>query len=265
MNKQGKGTMTQYNFKDKVVLVTGASGGLGKCAAELFAKAGASIAICDINQQALDNTASSFREKGYSVFSQICDVTNEQKVKSLVDATVEKFGRLDAAVNNAGVELSHDKLADVDAAIFDTTMAVNVRGVFLCMKYQIPAMITSGGGAIVNISSVAGIVGAPGMSAYSASKHAVIGLTRSAAAEYARKNIRINSVCPFITHTDMLERFLDSAEDRDQLMAKLVVPTPMKRIAQPEEVAQAMVWACSDANSYMNGQEIVIDGGMTTI
>ena len=255
--------MTSY--QDQVVLITGAGGGLGKEAAHQFGAQGAKLAISDINGKTLANTAAELEAKGYEVFYQTCDVANEDQVKSFVDASVDKFGRIDAAVNNAGIDPAHNLLADTPVEDYQRTMDINVKGVFLCMKYQIPHMIAQSGGSICNIASVAGVGGAPFMSVYAASKHAVVGLTKSASFEYGTKGIRVNCVCPFITMTDMFEQTLDLMPDRDQAIKKLTKGAALKRPAQPEEVVQAMLFACDPKNSYMTGHELVVDGGMTAI
>ncbi len=255
--------MTDYS--GQVVMITGASGGLGKEAAKQFGLAGAQVAISDVNEEGLAACAEALRGMGIEVFYQACDVTDEQAVQSFVEGTVAAFGRIDAAVNNAGIDADHHLLADTPTADFDRTMNINVKGVFLCMKHQIPVMLAQGEGAICNISSVAGVGGAPHMSAYAASKHAVIGLTKSAAFEYGKKGIRINAVCPFVTMTAMLEQTLDTMPDREQALKYLSKGSALKRVAQPEEVVHAMLFACDKKNSYMCGHELVIDGGMTAI
>lgn len=255
--------MLDYN--NRVVLITGAGAGIGAEAARQFAKAGAILMLADKNDDNLQNVIAELKEQGSNCEGLAGDVSNEQDVQRLVNKTLEHFGKLDVAVNNAGVDLSHERLADIETEHFDAMMAVNVRGVFLCMKYQIPAMISSQGGAIVNVSSVAGVIGAPNMSAYAATKHAVIGLTKSAAHEYGRQNIRVNAVCPYITQTDMFEKILNKAPDRDRMIKDVSRPSALKRIAQPAEVAQAMLWACDVNNSYMTGHELMIDGGLTAV
>lgn len=253
------------NFKDQVVLITGASGGLGKEAAMQFAQQGAKLALCDINVSALNDLASLLIEQGHEVFYQACDVSQEEQVKDFVNHAVIHFGRLDAAINNAGIDPKHSPLADMDSADFDRVMSINVKGVYLCMKYQIPHMIKQGGGAICNMSSVAGISGAPFMSAYAASKHAVIGLSKSAAHEYGRAGIRINSVCPYITMTDMVEQHLQTLDNPEEVLAKYSKGSALRRIAQPPEVVKVMLFACDKNNTYMTGQELVVDGGMTSV
>jgi len=255
----------KFDYSNKVVLITGAAAGIGAETARQFAEAGASLMLSDKDSDTLHETVQKMKKMGFNCVGKSCDVTDEQQVKSLIDATINHFGQLNVAVNNAGVDLSRTKLADSDTELFDATMAVNVRGVFLCMKYQIPQMIEAGGGAIVNVSSVAGVVGAPNMSAYAASKHAVIGLTKSAAHEYGRQQIRVNTVCPYVTQTSMFEKDLVTRPDREQALKDVGRSAALKRIAQPKEVAQAMLWACDQNNSYMTGHELMIDGGMTAI
>jgi len=253
-------------FQDKVVLVTGAAAGLGKLAAEAFAAQGAKIAISDVDVNGLNKAKEEFSTKGYEVYSAVCDVAQEDQVKAFVEGTVEAFGKLDIAVNNAGVEFEHAKLADVSTEAFTTTMNINTTGVFLCMKYQLKVMETQAdGGVILNMSSVAGLGAAPFMGHYAASKHAVIGLTKTAAAEYGRQNIRVNAVCPFITHTEMFERVLALAPDRDEAIKALTKAAPMKRAATPDEVIQVILFACDPRNSFMTGAELKVDGGFTAV
>ncbi|RRJ82446.1 SDR family NAD(P)-dependent oxidoreductase [Aestuariirhabdus litorea] len=249
------------DFQGKVVLITGAANGIGREAALQFAARGARLGISDIDQSALDACAEQIREAGAEVVAVPCDVREPDQVSRFVDAVVDRFGRLDIAINNAGVELSHAKLAEVTLEAFDTTMAVNVRGVFLCMQQQLPQMVAQGGGVILNVSSVAGLGGAPTMSHYAASKHAVIGLTKSAAVEYGKSNVRVNALCPFITQTDMLERTLALMPDREEALARLTAPAPLRRAATAHEVVSAMLMVCHPDNSYMSGAEIKVDGG----
>ena len=253
------------DYQNQVVMITGASGGLGSEAAHQFGAQGAKLAISDINGEKLSITAAALEAKGYQVFATVCDVTDENQVKAFVDGCIAKFGRIDAAINNAGIDPAHNRLADTSLEDFQRTMDINVKGVFLCMKYQIPQMVAQGGGAICNIASVAGIVGAPSMSAYSASKHAVIGLTKSASYEYGRQKVRVNCVCPFITMTDMFEQTLVVMPNREEAIVNLTKATGLKRPAQPEEIVQAMLFACDKKNSYMTGHELIIDGGLTAI
>ncbi|MCL6414399.1 glucose 1-dehydrogenase [Aestuariirhabdus sp. Z084] len=253
------------DFNDQVVLITGAANGIGKVAAQQFAARGARLALSDIDGDLVASVANDLRSQGANVFDAPCDVTDPVQVQQFVKGTIDQFGRLDVAVNNAGVELSHAKLAEVTLEAFDTTMAVNVRGVFLCMQQQIPQMVKQGGGVILNLSSVAGLGGAPTMSHYAASKHAVIGLTKSAAAEYGKNNVRVNALCPFITKTDMLERTLALMPDRDEALAKLTAPAPLRRAASADEVVSALMMACHPDNSFMTGAEVKVDGGFTAV
>ncbi len=253
------------NYQNQVVLITGAGGGLGAEAARQFGEQGAKLAISDIKGDTLEQTSTELKARGFDVFSMVCDVTNEDDVKAFVDGTVEHFGRLDAAINNAGIDPAHNLLADTPLYDYQRTMDINVKGVFLCMKYQIPHMVNQGGGAICNIASVAGIGGAPFMSVYAASKHAVVGLTKTASYEYGRQRVRVNCVCPFITMTDMFEQTLAVMPDRDEAIKKLTQGAGLKRPAQPEEIVQAMLFACDQKNSYMTGHELVVDGGMSAI
>ncbi len=253
------------SYQDQVVMITGASGGLGAEAAHQFGAEGAKLAISDINEEKLKLTAAALEAKGYEVFSIVCDVTNEDQVKSFVDGCVDKFGRIDAAINNAGIDPAHNLLADTPVEDYQRTMDINVKGVFLCMKYQIPHMVSQGGGAICNIASVAGVGGAPFMSVYAASKHAVVGLTKTASFEYGRQRVRVNCVCPFITMTDMFEQTLAGVPDRESAIKQFSKGSALKRAAQPEEVVHAMLFACDKKNSYMTGHELIIDGGMTAI
>ncbi len=253
------------SYQDQVVMITGASGGLGAQAAKQFGAEGAKLAISDINSEKLSATAKALEAEGYEVFSIVCDVTDEEQVRAFVDGCVDKFGRIDAAINNAGIDPAHNLLADTPLDDYQRTMDINVKGVFLCMKYQIPHMVNQGGGAICNIASVAGVGGAPFMSVYAASKHAVVGLTKTASYEYGRQRVRVNCVCPFITMTDMFEQTLAVMPDRDEAIKKLTAGAGLKRPAQPEEIVQAMLFACDQKNSYMTGHELVIDGGMTAI
>lgn len=253
------------NYQNQVVLITGAGGGLGAEAARQFGRQGAKLAISDIDADKLEQTSRELIKQGFEVFSMVSDVTCENDVKAFVDGCVEHFGRLDAAINNAGIDPAHNLLADTPLDDYQRTMDINVKGVFLCMKYQIPHMVNQGGGAICNIASVAGIGGAPFMSVYAASKHAVVGLTKTASYEYGRQRVRVNCVCPFITMTDMFEQTLAMMPDRDEAIKKLTQGAGLKRPAQPEEIVQAMLFACDQKNSYMTGHELVVDGGMSAI
>ena len=257
--------MASLNYANKVALITGAASGFGKLLAEKLAGAGARLALADLNETGLDEVAAALRQQGAQVIAQRCDVSREADCKALVDAAVEQFGSLDIAVNNAGI--SHDMmpLIDIDEALLDQQYNVNVKSVLFGMKYQIRQMLTQDGGVILNTSSMAGIGGAPYIGAYAAAKHAVIGLSKTAAVEYGRKNIRVNAVCPFFALTPM---FIDSGKghmDNDTAFQALAQSSPMKRLAQPEEVVNVMLMLCSPDNTFMNGQAIAVDGGLSAI
>ncbi|WP_310338343.1 SDR family oxidoreductase [Rhodoferax saidenbachensis] len=249
-------------FDNKVVLVTGGGGGIGRASALAFARAGAKVAVTDRDAQAGQETAAQVQALGQEAIFIQADVIQATQVQAMVAQVVAHFGRLDCAFNNAGIEEEHMRLADCEEATFDRIMGVNVKGVWLCMKYQIAQMLTQGGGAIVNTASVAGLIGAPKMSAYSASKHAVIGLTKSAAVEYGRKGIRVNAVCPGVIRTVMFERAMQA----DPKQAGTVAGAhPMGRIGEADEVAAAVLWLSSDAASFVTGHAHTVDGGLTAV
>ena len=244
----------------KICLVTGAAGGIGLAAAQALAGVGARLALSDVDEARGRRVEADFRALGLDARFQACDVTRAASVEALVAFAVAEFGRIDCAVNNAGVETRHARLADHDDDEFDRAIAVNLKGAYLCMKHELRQMLAQGGGTIVNVASVAGLGGAPTLGGYAASKHGVMGLTRTAAVEYAKRGIRVNAVCPSYTNTDMVQRML---ERNPGLRDALTNASPMKRLGEPEEVGLAVAWLCSDESSFVNGQGLALDGGLT--
>ncbi|MDZ4876811.1 MAG: 2,5-dichloro-2,5-cyclohexadiene-1,4-diol dehydrogenase [Chroococcidiopsis cubana SAG 39.79] len=247
-------------LENKVALITGATSGIGKATAKAFGVAGAKVVFSGRREPEGKATEAQLRDVGVDCLFVQSDVSNEADIKALVQTTVEKFGKLDCAFNNAGIEARSKPLHEQSIEDFDKLMAVNVRGLFLCMKYEIQQMLTQGAGAIVNTSAIAGLIAFPGISPYVASKHAVVGLTRAAALDYAKQGIRINAVNPGAIATELFARSIDPVGITADDFASMV---PMGRIGQAEEIAQTVVFLCSDAASYITGQPLVIDGGFT--
>ncbi len=254
--------MHESSFAGRVALVTGASSGIGRGAALAFAAAGASVVLADIDAASGAEVVAEIEASGGSALFVRTDVANAADVDALLAQAVARFGRIDCAFNNAGIEEEQHKLAESDEALYDRMMAVNVKGVWLCMRRQIAQMLRQGGGAIVNTASVAGIVGAPRHAIYAASKHAVVGLTKSAAIEYGRKGIRINSVCPGVIRTPMLERALEREPAWEQ---SLVALHPIGRLGEVGDVVAAVLWLCSDDSAFVSGHQLVVDGAMTVV
>ncbi|HSD10862.1 MAG TPA: glucose 1-dehydrogenase [Candidatus Binatia bacterium] len=249
--------------KDKVVMVTGAASGIGRATALALAREGAKLSLSDVDESGGTKTLEAVRGAGGEALFLRADVTDEAQVGAMVAKTVERFGRLDAAFNNAGIENDPKPTTDMTLAVFERVLAVNVRGVFLCMRAEIPAMLRQGKGSIVNTASVAGLLGAPGLLPYVASKHAVIGMTRTTAAEFTAQGIRVNAVCPGLINTPMLDRLAANlGKDR---MEAYVAMTPIRRLAEPGEVAEAVVWLCSDASSFVTGSAMTVDGGFSSV
>ena len=248
----------------KVAIVTGGNSGIGRATAIAFAKEGAKVTIAGRRVKEGEETVRLIKEAGSEGIFVKTDVANENDVRSLVERTVETYGRLDYAFNNAGIEQTMAPLAEQTVEEFDQIMNINVRGVWLSMKYEIPVMIKNGigvGGAIVNNSSVPGIMGFPQMAIYIASKHAVLGLTKSAALEYAKSGIRINSIAPGGVDTDMVERL---TEDDKQWRETLTSMHPIGRLSNPEEIANAVVWLLSNSASFVLGHTLLVDGGVVS-
>ena len=242
----------------KVALITGAGSGIGRASALAFAREGAKVAVADIVVEGGEETVRMVKEAGGEAFFIKVDVSNAAEVEAMVNAVVDTYGRIDCAYNNAGIE---GRLASTDEYpedVFDKVIDINLTGVWLCMKYELPHMLKQGGGAIVNTASGAGLIGVAGMSAYVASKHGVVGLTKTAALEYAKSGIRVNSVCPGLIQTPMVERI---TADQPQLGEALVAAEPVGRTGKPEEIAESVVWLSSDAASFVTGHAMSVDGG----
>jgi NAD(P)-dependent dehydrogenase (short-subunit alcohol dehydrogenase family) len=252
----------ELDYNGKVVLVTGAAGGIGRGAALAFAARGARVVLADIAAEAGEAVRGEIVAAGGEAVFVRTDVARAGHVEAVVAAAVSHYGRLDCAFNNAGVEEEHLRLADSDEAVYDRMMAINVKGVWLCMKYEIAQMLRQGGGTIVNTASVAGLVGAPKHAIYAASKHAVVGLTKSAAIEYGRKGIRVNSVCPGVIRTAMLERALAREPGWEEALVRM---HPIGRLGEVDDVVAAVLWLCSDASGFVTGHQLAVDGAMTVI
>ncbi|MFV8819532.1 SDR family NAD(P)-dependent oxidoreductase [Haliea sp. E17] len=248
--------MTLNSFANRTVLITGAAGGFGSLLAEELASAGARLCLSDYDSSGLEAVVDALRSRGAQVFGVVSDVSKELQVRQMVERCVTEFGRLDIAVNNAGLSAPMKALVDTTEADLDRNFAVNAKGVFFGMKYQIVQMLAQGGGIILNVASKAGLGGAPKLAAYCAAKHAVVGLSRTAAIEYAAKGIRVNAICPYYSPTPLVTEGIDPATR--EMLAR---GTPMKRLGEPGEIVQAMLALIAPENSYLNGQALAVDGG----
>lgn len=242
----------------KVALITGGGSGIGRATALLFAREGAKVVVADYNAESGERAVKTIKDAGGVAIFHAADVSNPQDVDALMHKVVESYGRLDCAFNNAGIEGQMAETPDCSIENWNRVIAINLTGVFLCMKSEIPLMLRHGGGAIVNTASAAGLVGLSGASAYVAAKHGVAGLTKAAALEFAQRGIRVNAVCPGFIRTPMVERVLDKgAISEEQIFAT----EPMHRMGKPDEIAEAVLWLCSDASSFVTGLPMPIDGG----
>ncbi|QSX33136.1 SDR family oxidoreductase [Shewanella avicenniae] len=249
-----------YDFTGKVALVTGAASGMGFAAAKAYAQAGAAVMLSDVNETALNKAVAELSAEKGQVAGFVCNVTDEAQVADLVNHTVATFGGLDMAYNNAGIQVPAVDAADETAENFDKVNAINLRGVWACMKHELQYMREQGKGSIVNCSSVGGLVGLEKLASYHASKHGVLGMTKSAALEYAERGIRINAVCPGAINTPMVSDMIDKGVITEEFVAK---KQPINRLGRPEEVANAVLWLSSDAASFVIGHALAVDGGFT--
>ena len=249
-----------YDFNGQVALVTGAGSGMGLATAEAFAEAGAAVVLADVNEEALRVATDGLTSAGHRAIGVACDVADESQVAAMVERAVAAFGRLDMAFNNAGIQVPPSDAADEPAGNFDRVNAVNLRGVWTCMKHELRQMRGQGSGAIVNCSSLGGLVGLPGRAAYHASKHGVVGLTKSAAVEYAPRGVRINAVCPGTIDTPMVSDMLERQADA---MREIMRDQPIGRLGRADEIAAAVLWLCSPGASFVLGVALPVDGGFT--
>ncbi|HMI68762.1 MAG TPA: glucose 1-dehydrogenase [Solirubrobacteraceae bacterium] len=249
-----------YDFRGQVALVTGAGSGMGRDTAHAFAAAGAAVVLADINEDGLRAATDELTADGHQALAVTCDVSDEAQVAALVARAVDTFGRLDMAFNNAGIMIPPSDAADEPAENLDRVTAINLRGVWTCRKHELGQMRTQGSGAIVNCSSLGGLVGLPGRASYHASKHGVIGLTKSAALEYAPRGIRINAVCPGTIETPMVTHMIANGELE---LPEAVANQPIGRLGRGDEIAAAVLWLCSPGASFVLGVALPVDGGYT--
>jgi len=247
------------SFAGKTALVFGGTAGIGRSAAIAFASAGANVFISGLGAAEGEEVEAEARSQGAEAVFMEADVTRESEVQAVVSAAAERFGRIHAAVNNAGIEGRFGPVQDLTEADFDRIISVNLKGIWLGLKYEIPHMLAHGGGAIVNTSSSAGVTGIANVAVYTASKHGVVGLTKATALELAQARIRVNAIAPGPVNTDLLKRMVGGHID----LSVIADHVPMRRISEPEESAQAILWLCSDAASFITGHTLVVDGGLT--
>ncbi|MGG5600681.1 MULTISPECIES: SDR family oxidoreductase [unclassified Myroides] len=243
-------------FENKVVFITGAGGGIGRETALAFAREGASVVATDISEKANQETAKLIEDEGGKVLAVTVDVTDSKSIQEALNQTIAKYGKLDFAFNNAGVENKVEPLHEVDEEEFKRVVNIDLTGVFLCMKYQLPLLLKNGSGSIVNTASIAGVTGFTGGASYGAAKHGVIGLTKTAALDYAAKGIRVNAICPSVVETEMIKRY-----NKDGSMDALKANLPIGRFGRVEEIAAAVLWLCSDESEFIVGQSLILDGG----
>src|SRR5258705_693098 len=248
------------SFENKVALVTGAASGMGLTTARAFAEAGAAVALADVQENVVRSAAEELVSTGHQAIAVRCNVADEADVAAMVEQAVSTFGRLDAAFNNAGVQSPAVETADASSEEFDRVNAINLRGVWTCMKYELRQMREQGNGAIVNCSSIGGLIGLPGRAVYHAAKHVLLGLTKSAALEYASRGIRVNAVCPGTIDTPMVSVMLAKEPDA---MKEIMRDQPIGRLGRPEEIAAAVLWLCSPGAGFVIGHALAVDGGFT--
>jgi NAD(P)-dependent dehydrogenase (short-subunit alcohol dehydrogenase family) len=246
------------SMEGKVAVVTGAAAGIGRATAIAFAREGARVMVSDVDDAGGAETVRLIRDAGGEAKYVHADVSRQPDVEALIAGTVQEFGRLDFAFNNAGIEGESNSTAECTEENWDRVMAINLKGVWLCMKYEIEQMLKQGGGAIVNCSSIAGLIGFQGIPAYTASKHGLLGLTKTAALEYAAQGIRVNAICPGVIRTAMIDRFTAGSKEAEE---QLVSGEPMGRMGTPEEIASAVLWLCSEGAGFVTGHPLVVDGG----
>lgn len=245
-------------YAGKVALVTGGGSGIGRAASLAFAREGAKVVVADVSPEGGLETVERIKAGGGEAMFVAADVSDEAQVVAMIDASINAFGRIDCAFNNAGIGGGRRPVHDWELADFRKVIAVNLEGVFLCMKHEVPVMLRQRGGSIVNNASIAGLRGSPTLGPYVASKHAVVGLTKTAALEYIAYGVRVNAICPGWTETAILKEL----QEDPKVMKRMIERIPLKRIGRPEEIAAAVLWLCSDAASFTVGHAMVLDGGM---